>query len=880
MELTEIPDHPNLEPVLGPALELRGMLARARGEIRDFHARGGSGEQVCSALTTLCDRVIGRAYELVDAQTGRRDRVANELAIVAVGGYGRGDLAPCSDVDLLFLAARPVDHLLKSFISAMVRLLWDAGLSVSQSVRTPQDSVAFAREDLIAWTALTEARLLRGNLTLFKDLKARIQKLILRRSVRRLAGHLLAERQKEQVGDPDSTVYLLEPDIKKSAGGLREYHLIRWVGRTRYGLADPAALRDHGHLSESDCRQVLQTRELLLRIRNELHFQAGSAQDTLTLDEQVRIARWLGWTNTEVSLPVERFMQDYYRHTTSLHEIALRFARAAWAGRRPAWRRLVPPRRIEPGFVIGNGNLRLSRSGRAIADERRAETWLRLFELARCHGAEIDPATLERAREMVPLARVTPEARRLFLQILDYPLDLGRLLRDLHQIGLLGRLIPAFEHTRCLIQFNQYHRFTVDEHTLRAVEHAVRRSEDRDVVGAAYRRIRRKALLHLAILLHDAGKGYTLDHSEKGAELAAGVARDFALSDHDRELLVFLVRHHLIMAHTSQRRDISDPQTIARFARAVHTPEALSKLFVLTIVDTEAVSPGNLTRWKETLLSQLYTRTMQELTGQTIAQNAAKQAAEIRRQLAASSPFDTDWLVHQLAAMPDGYLLSTDISRIGMHLSALRQHRNGRFVLDMQFDPNTGISTYTLVTGEGHKPGLFAKVAGVLAGCGFQILAAQILTRADDIALDTFETIDLDFSGPPPPHRREGIERVLRDVLDGRRTVESLFGRRFTPPSRKPVIQRQPTQVDIDNTSSDRFTIVEVFADDRQGLLHVITQALFELGVSIHSAKIATHVDQVVDVFYVTEADGSKLTDETRLEAIARELARRIDAPL
>lgn len=869
--------HPH--PELGPAIELRELITRGRANIREIHQGGAMGEQVTAALTSLCDRIVERASDMIAEQTGQTGRIGRDLALVAVGGYGRGDLAPFSDVDLLFLTAKPPDEGLRKFVSAMVRLLWDAGLSLSQSVRTPAECFAFARSDLPAWTALTEARLIRGSDPLFEELLKQINRLIRRRSVRSLAEGILDERKKELTDDLDSTVYLLEPSVKKSAGGLRDYHLIRWVGRTRYGTPDPMGLHELGHLSLEDREQIIATRGILLRIRNELHFDAGSAQDIMTLDEQQRLSGWLGWSGSNGLLPVERFMQDYYRHTTTLHEIALRFARQAWSSRRRRWASLLSRRHVDGMFVLERHGIRLDyahRHGAAVT----ATTWMQLFELARCHDVPVDPSALEQARISIPQSEVTTETRRLFFQALDNPVGLGRLLRDMHNAGLLERLIPPFQHVRCLIQFNHYHKYTVDEHTIRVVEAACRRLDDKGPIGAAYRQIRRKDLLHLILLMHDVGKGYPVDHSEKGAELAETVADQFELSEHDREMMILLIRHHLLMANIAQRRDLSDAQTIVQFARMIGTPEVLLMLFVLTAADTEAVGPGNLTSWKEALLIELYTRAMQELTGQVPGEDEAARAQRVRDEVTAKLPtgIDASRAVKQLDQMPAGYLLTTEPARIYGHLRSLQLYRPGEINVTGTYDEPTHVSTYTVILGEGERPGIFANISGVLAAAGFQILSAQIVTRPDGVVIDTFETIDNDWAGAPPPERHEQVARNVRNVLIGERTVESLMGTRFAVNETRRIAVNAHTQVEIDNSSSDRFTIVDVFATDRQGLLYVITGALAHLGFSIHSAKIATHVDQVVDAFYVTRHDGSKETDSFRLTLMREELVRRIDA--
>lgn len=868
-----------LSPEMKQAGELRQLLQRGRAEVRDFHHRGGNGTQVTAALTALCDRVLSAAYDWVDEQTGRRDRVANELTLVAVGGYGRGDLAPFSDVDLLFLTTQPDDELIRKFVSSLVRLLWDAGLSISQSVRTPSGCIEFAKGDLPAWTALTEARYLRGNIPLFKQLRGLVDHQVRRAPIRSLVRKVLEERGKEQEDYHTSSAYLLEPNLKKSAGGLRDIHLMRWIGRARYGVADTAQLFEMGKLSERDYLHIEATREYLLRLRNEMHFVDNSAHDVLTLHDQVQLSKAFGFQDEGGVLGVERFMQQYYRHTGNLHEAVMQFVEAAAAPRGSRWFRSFSRRKLDPDFVVEGDRITVTPAAlpRVTQD---AERLLRLFELARCYGVRVSPEQLTAVKVGVPTCEVTPAARKLFMGMLGNPLGLAEVLRSLHSVGLLGRLIPPFERVRCLIQFNQYHKYTVDEHTLRAIEAATGLMDDRSPLGHAYRQIRRKDLLHWTLLLHDIGKGQERDHSEIGHDIALELSPEFGLNDHDRELVAFLIRHHLLMANTSQRRDLGDEETILQFARTVRTPEALRMLFVHTAADTEAVAPGNRNSWKDSLLIELYLRTMREISDEDVDEEEASHVAQVRGQVLSEwgSRSDDPWLDEQIRLMPGAYLMTTPPPRIASHLRGLKAYTPGSVHVESFYTAQTGVSTYTVYTGDGLRRGIFANIAGVLASAGFQIFSAQIVTRADGVVLDTFEGRDLDYAAEPPASRRTELAAQIVDVLTGKLDVAALMGRRKHFNAGGPRLNPRPTQVEIDNETSERFTIVEVFADDRQGLLYVIAQALSDFGLSVHSAKIATHIDQVVDVFYVTDGAGAKVTDDTLLDGVRTDLVRRIHA--
>lgn len=862
---------------------LKETLAHERRQVEALHRAGALGGQVSSALTDLYDRVVGRCYrEAVERlPVSERPYALRELALVAVGGYGRGDVSPYSDVDLLFLHVhRPRSSVLE-LVSALVRDLWDAGLKLSQSVRSPSDAIAFARKDFPLRTSLMEARLVVGSAALFAELQRRCHRLHASSSLEWFIDACLQERAQEH-RDTVASVNLLEPNVKKSPGGLRDVHLVRWIALPRYGTRDPEMLRVGGVLTAEDAQILSAGAEFLYRIRHELHFHARGPQDVLTREEQVRIARWLGFGDQGPLLGVERFMQQYYRHTTALHDLAMRFADGARrrSPARRAWERLLT-RRVEGHFLLGRETIAFDpQAGPEVL--RRADLLLGLFDLARRHRVSVSHETLERVRSAAPAADLTPEARRRFLEIMAEPEGLGGLVRNLHRVGLLGRFIPAFEHARCLMQFNQYHKYTVDEHSIRALEAAVARARDPGPIGQAYRDTRRKEVLHLAVLLHDIGKGREEDHSEVGRRIAEDLARDLGLDEHDRAQLVFLVHKHLLMAHTAFRRDVADVQTIVQFVRAVGTLETLRMLYVLTAADTEAVAPGSFTGWKESLLTELYLRASEELSGTAPVGDEGRRAEAVRSALRArlASRESPEALERRLAAMPDAYLRRTDPETLEAHLRVHAELEASRGVrVESIYLKETGLTQYTVFTRESLAPGIFSKITGVLAAERFQIIDAQIVTWSDGFVVDVFRGVDTDFPGEPPPYRRREISDRIEQVLLGRQTVEALFAARRVPAPPNPWrASSGPTQVEVDNASSDRYTIVEVFADDRLGLLYTIARTLFEMGLSISSAKISTRLDQVVDVFYVTDGQGVKVTDGERLEAVRRRLLEVIES--
>jgi [protein-PII] uridylyltransferase len=590
----------------------------------------------------------------------------------------------------------------------------------------------------------------------------------------------------------------------------------------------------------------------------------------------VRLAEWLKFRDEGGMLGVERFMQEYYRRTTALNDVVQRFLEGS---HRPGRLRRIVQRvstsRVEQHFLLRPPTISIAPDSAATVLDS-AERMVLLFDCARDYDVAVEHESAEMVRRAAGHAEVTPAARMRFHRLLANPVGLGRLVRNLNRAGLLGRLLPPFERARCLIQFNLQHRYTVDEHSLRALEAALRRLDDDGPLGGAYRAVGNKALLHLAILLHDLGKGMDGDHCEIGRDIAEGVAREFGLADHERHVLCFLVRQHLLMAHTAFRRDLGDDTTLVQFAREVATPEMLRMLYVLTAADTEAVSPESWTAWKQSLLDQLYARTAEELTGQSPVGNEEERAAAIRSSLAIvlGPHFPADWLVRQLELMPLGYLQSVPAPRIRRDLQVLEQSGSDLVAhVASEWLPEAGFVEYTVFTRDDLTEGIFSKIAGTLSSSGFQIVDARITTRSDDLVIDTFRGQDLTFTGEPPVSHRQEVGRQICDVLLGCKDVEKLLSRRRMPlGTRAAGMIDIPPRVEIDNDTSTRCTIVEVFAEDRLGRLYTITRTLFDLGLSVQSARISTHADQIVDAFYVTTRTGAKITDTGKLETLRARL--------
>lgn len=865
------------------------VLAERRRAIVQRLMEGASGVEIAAAQTDLVDELIIGCYRNAVRQGDAALTAAalQQCCLIALGGYGRREMAPYSDVDLMVLYRPEVAKAMPSFARQMLHPLWDIGFQVGHSVRTIQDCVALGLTDATVRTSMMEARFLTGNHRLFQEFHSVFQRKVVTANVDKYLDLKLEERRREyeKFGE---TVYLLEPNVKKSKGGLRDLHLLQWAGLARYQAPTIRELSDRGILSRQDYAKVIAAREFLLRVRALLHVHAGAAQEILSFDEQVWLAQRFGFEDRAHLLAVEQFMQQYYRHTMGLHEASVRFVRRcrsqSFVEKMKRW---LPAPKVDQYFVRSGDVLAVTEEARSRVLDSPA-LLMRLFDLARSLRLSIETELLEDIhRHVAGLPDEgfrTEEVSHTFLQILAGP-GTAQTLEAMHRAHLLEKLIPVFASVRGLMQFNQYHKYTVDEHSLLAVAKVEALAQDRGVFGEVYREIKRKDILHLAVLLHDLGKGQEEDHSEVGRRIAEETAARLGFDEAERDTLTFLVHRHLLMAHTAFRRDPNDEKVVLPFAREVGTPEVLRKLLVLTAADIAAVGPGVLTKWKESLLIELFLRTLPEVSGEREAADAPDGlraiAGQVMKEASAQGlePMTQAWIESQLQQLPLRYAYGTTPRRIAAHLDAVRRLTAREVLVDAEFNEALGTCEYAIVTFNDLIPGIFSKIAGVMAANGLQILDAQILTRQDGIVVDTFQVADPDYKGTPPRDRLRSIGAMIRAVLRGEEQVEEVLRRGTRLSSARSVApKRQPTEIRIDNETSDRYTILDVFADDRQGLLYVITNAIFSQGLSVHAARISTRLDQVADVFYVTDAEGRKVEDAGQIERIRQNVRQEIEA--
>jgi len=862
----------------------RQALAEGYDSLKVRHAEGASGQESVRTHARLMDDVIFSLTRLIAADAAADGLEATPLVVMALGGYGRGELHPLSDVDLMVVYDGEMSPYVQRMMQELLYSLWDLGLHVGHSLRSLDDCVAMARTDFPSRTSMQEARFLAGERRLFARFQRVLRENVFRRDFGQFLETTLVERD-ARYRKHGASPYIGEPNVKESAGGLRDMHTAMWLGAAKFGARTLRELTDKGLITPREQAAADAALTFLWRVRNELHFFSGHKNDVLTRDLQPRIAKNLGYENDETTLGVERFMRDYYLHARVIHRVSKRLiARCQETlSRRGSAERRQRQQALADGLVFFDGRLHLADRDPSQLRTDPARLMKVFWHLHRL-GCELS-LDLERAIEdslhLVDEAfRRSDGVRELFLDVCRTWGRAAQTFSEMHELGFLGRYLPEFGALTCLVQYDVYHKFSADQHSLLAVEHleALAPGQSAESEGAAHvlSEVEKPELLMLGMLLHDIGKAKGHGHVAKGIPLVRELTARVGLQAADGAAVEFLVAHHLTMSHVAQRRDIDDPKTITDFAAAVGDPSRLRMLYLLTYADMRAVGPGVLTPWQARILHELYARTLASLTGGRVARPSRTRLAE-RLHAAAKGEVDLQAVKAHLAMMTDRYLESTSVQRMAEHLRMLDGLGESPVVTALFHHPDLGSSDLVVVTRD--LPGLFALIAGTLAASDANIISAQIHTRADGIAIDTFQVNDPagDVIGSPA-HWARTLD-ALRAVLTGEQTVPALLARRRAA-GREATGPGGPSKIALDNQLSDTATVIEVKCPDRLGLLYLITKTLAGLGLDIVSARIATEIDQAFDTFYVQDREGRKIEDPETLERARAALEQALAQPI
>ncbi len=880
---------------LGAAIEIAGSLPdpdRCPPRIREVaapyvtavretleraHWNGAPGSTIVSVFSDAVDALVRFIVEVTRIRFEQRYArgAGQRCTVIAQGGYGRRELNPWSDVDILIVYPGRITPYVETVSERLVQTLFDAGLQAGWAVRTLRDCLDQAAADLTIKTTMLDGRVIAGSRELGSQFTEAVQDVLVRRDAAGFVRSKLAESRERRCRLGDS-VFLLEPDVKEGMGGLRDLHSLLWIARVVRGLVRIEDLGENGVASKEEQRELLEAREFLLRVRNALHFLARAKQDKLSFENQEILAERFGYRPTDGYEPSELFMREYYT----------RAAIVARSSDDIIERLTAPP---EPNSVFGRLGARILRSGVSIVAgqlvvdgevfERDPIELIRVFADAQRAGVPLSAQTREAVRRRAHLFTEehasSPAARELFLSILKAPDGVYRTLGELNRLGVLGRLIPEFGRLFCMVQHDFYHIYTVDEHSLIGIRELERLREgdfahDSPLLTEVMRDCDRPEILFLAMMFHDLGKGYGGDHDERGAAMVRMIGRRLGLDWDDRRSLEFLVRYHLLMSTLAQSRDIDDPHLVAEFVRRVGTIDNLRNLYLLTFADMRAVGPKIWNSWRDHLLGELYERALEVFeTGAVTEKNLEARVRRAKRRLLAEAggSDEAERMTRFLDAMPSSYLLSNTTERIIEHWRLYESRAGGRFRCGVAHFPRRGFSEVTIVTDD--QPGLFVRLTGLLTAHRLGVGSAKIVTASSGFVIDTFRIDHSDVEGDPQSPDRWA--RLLDDIdaaLAGRLDVDAVVAemRRTTPTSLavRKARQRVTTKVEIDNQVSRDLTVIDVYAADRPGLLFTIASCIYHLGLVIHSAKITTRVNQVLDVFYVTEAAGGKVTDPER----------------
>ncbi len=867
---------------------LRDALASGRERLRARFEQGVGGLETARGYAHLVDQIVRFLYDHAaeDLYPSANPSSGEYLSVVAVGGYGRAELAPFSDLDLLFLCPYKRTARVEQMVEAMLYYLWDLGFKVGHATRSIDDCLRLAKRDQTIATNLLDSRFIWGDQTLYRSFKQRYAKEVQQEMAGRFVQAKLEERDQRHLKTGGSR-YSLEPQIKDGKGGLRDLQTLMWIAKFVHGVDSFAELRERGMATALEVRTFEKALQFLWTLRCHLHYLTGRGEERLTFDLQAQIAPRMGYRQHAGTRAVERLMKHYFLVAKDVGSLTRLICAELHGKSNKRLRDRLPAllRKRFECFTMRAG--RLTVADRNLFRDQPIEM-LRLFRVAQQHDLEIHPEALRwvslNLRKIDGL-REDKEANKLFLQILCHNERAEETLRGMNEAGLLGRFIPDFGRIVSQMQFNMYHHFTVDEHLIKAVGILGRierglLKDDVPIASEVVDKVLSRRVLYVALFLHDIAKGRREDHSEAGAKLARYLCPRLGLEDEETETVAWLVQNHLIMSDTAFKRDLGDPQTIRAFADRMQSMERLRLLLVLTVADIRAVGPGVWTAWKAALLRDLYRRTEELLTGGHAVEGRERRIAQAKQALReVLGHWPAEEVEAHIARCYPSYWLSFDRDTHLRHAEMVREAEANGAALTVKHsvDPYREVTELTVYTAD--HPGLFSRIAGALAAGGAEVDAAKIFTLANGMALDVFYLRDRQTGEAFTRTSRLArlvtyIESTLYGDMKPWRDLDSVPS---GWPSRFAVFT-VPPRVLVDNRASDYYTLIEVNGRDRPGLLHDLTYVLTRNNLIIRSAVVTTFGAQVVDSFYVQSALNQKITDRHKLNRVKKRLIEAIDS--
>jgi [protein-PII] uridylyltransferase len=900
-----------LPPGGDPARELARYKAFLKVEthrLKMLHRAGGGGLEVCRARAAMVDLLLGYLWDAAKANlTGQAQKEFPPLALVGIGGYGRAELNPHSDIDFMFLhsgqiaANRPLPYLSK-VIDGVLYPLWDIGLKVGHAVRSVEDCVKVANTDMQSKTSLIEARLIVGDERLFM----KFQKALVNKCVDGHEEEYIAMRladQAERRGKFGNSACMQEPNLKNGCGGLRDFQNLLWMAFFKHRARSLKDLQARGRISETERKQLEGAYDFLLRVRTEMHYHLNRAMDVLSKNLQPAVAHNLGFAERSPCKRIEQFMREVYMRSRSIflitRTIEQRLALQPSVQRRLSLRSLLPGGR-KPASEPVDGFKFDGREIHALSNSvfrEQPHRLMRVFLYAQQRGLRLHPDLAQLLRNelvLVDRAFLTDEhVRRTFLTILDQPGNVAPILRAMHEVDLLGRYVPEFGKLTCLVQHEFYHQYTADEHTLMCLEQLDHVWKAKDPPYGNYAelldKVDRPFLLYLALLLHDVGKPEGHGHPALSGAIALRVAKRLGLDGAATHTLRVIIENHLLLASVSQRRDLDAPAIIRQVAKQAQTPQTLAMLTLHTFADSLATSDKLWNGFKDSLLWSLHHKTMALMTGGAeFIRTEEMQRGLLRQEVARLLPDDSDeqelqalftTLPHRYYQIHSARDLIDDLKLVNrfLRLQTLEEDHALAPVVSWQEEPDRGANLVKVCTWD--REGLFSKIAGSFSAAGLSILSARVFTRSDGIVLDTFSVGDAHSGSLAGPEQRQTFQETLKKALTGGVVdFPALIARQSIT---RPLYQAYTgehisTQIRFEDEASDTRTVIEIETEDRLGLLYIISQTLSELNLDISTAKILTEKGAAIDSFYVSETDGGRVLAPNRRAAIEQRLRQAI----
>jgi [protein-PII] uridylyltransferase len=861
--------------------ELKLALDKGRAEAtKRLEARPTRGREMVSALAFLMDQILRVLYDATTQHLypNNNPSTGERVTLMAVGGYGRGEMAPHSDVDIGFITPYKPTGWTEQVIESMLYSLWDLQLKIGHSSRSVDETMRMAKADLTVRTALLEARYVWGDQDLYEETAARFDAEVMRDTARSFVAEKLAERDARHKRMGDSR-YVVEPNVKEGKGGLRDLHTLFWIGKYVNRVRSVAELVDAGLLTTNELRQFQKAEDFLWAVRCHLHLITGRAEDRLTFDLQLEIATRTRFAARSGRSAVERFMRYYFLNAKTVGDLTAVFLAHLddiWAAR---GRRYVPsffrrPKKLD-GFILDRGRLALPSDDFFAQDPVRL---LEIFAVADRHGLSIHPSAMRAASRDAALidrkVRKDPRANTAFLDVLTSPRDPETVLRWMNEASVFGRFMPDFGRVVAQMQFDMYHHYTVDEHTIRAVGLLARIEkgdfkDDHPLSSTLMDKLISRRAIYVSVLLHDIAKGRGGDHSVLGAEVALKLCPRLGLTAAETETVSWLVRYHLLMSATAFKRDLSDYKTILDFIEVVQSPERLRLLLILTVVDIRAVGPGVWNSWKRQLLTDLYDAAEEVLRLGHKQKGRSERVAVKQATLQAVLDLPPATFATLKKRLPESYWVAEPEDILEHNARHILAAGKASLSIAAEGYPRRGATLVTVYAAD--HPGLFYRIAGAIHLAGGNIIDARIHTMRDGMAIDNFLVQDPLGGRFDNPDQLARIERSIEDALANRHKLVTKLEARPLSRTRAEAFQIVPNVL-IDNKASNRFTVVEVNARDRPALLFSLANALFQSKLTVHSAHVATYGERAVDTFYLTDLLGGKVESKARLHTLERRL--------